>query len=99
MCKRFRERIPAVALNTIDISVRGKWHTVPAVNIDGKYIIIKGRWIKVAVVSSEEWLETEIEDPGACVRRLKEQQAPELRAHIFTFTQKPPSKVPRYAYP
>ncbi len=50
------------------------------------------------MVSSEEWLETELEDPAACVENLKGAQVPELRANVFTFTQKPPETAPKYPY-
>jgi hypothetical protein len=87
-----------VALRTIDISVNGQWQRVPALCVSGKNIVVKGKWIRLAVVSSEEWLETELDDPDACVRRLKERES-ELCADIFTFGQKPPSMTRKYSYP
>jgi hypothetical protein len=83
----------------IEISVKGKWVEVPSLNIEGKTIVIKGRWIKVAAVHDEEWLEEECQDPELCVEALKEHSSGELRADIFTFTQKVPSQSPQYAYP
>ena len=89
----------AMTMRTIEISVGGKWRTVPAIDANGKIIIIRGRWVKVAHVNDEEWLETDLEDPEACVKGLREQRSQGLRADIFTFTQKPPSTLPRYQYP
>jgi hypothetical protein len=88
-----------VALSTIEISVKGHWQRVPALSVNGKNIVVKGRWIRVGVVSSEEWLETELDDPDGCVRALKEQKPSGFRADIFSFTQKPPSVSPKYSYP
>ena len=84
--------------DSIEISVRGKWVRVPALDVKGKTIVVRGRWVKVAAVQSEEWLETELEDPEACVRQLKEQRSHGLRADIFTFTQKLPATLPKYKY-
>lgn len=84
---------------TIEISVRGKWTRVPALEVSGKTLFVKGRWIKVAAIHDEEWLETELEDPEACVEKLKQQRSNGLRADIFTFAQKLPAIEPRYNYP
>jgi hypothetical protein len=84
---------------TIEISVQGKWTQVPALEVGGKDVIVRGKWLKVAMVNAEEWLETEVEDPGLCVRMLREQAPRALRADLFTFAQKPPHVNPRYSYP
>jgi hypothetical protein len=83
----------------IDISVKGRWIAVPAIDVDGKNIVVRGRWLRLAYVNSEQWLETEVEDPERCIRALKEQSSRGLRADIFTFTQKAPFAVRRYSYP
>jgi hypothetical protein len=85
--------------NNIEISVRGRWVTVPALSVEGKDIIVRGKWVKKGIVVAEEWLETELEDPELCVRKLKEQKSHALRADIFTFAQKLPGMSPRYEYP
>jgi len=92
-------KIEAIADNGIEISVRGRWVKVPALEVNGKNVIVRGRGIKVAVVHDEEWLETELEDPELCVRKLKEHGMTGLRADIFTFTQKIPGTPPKFAYP
>jgi hypothetical protein len=84
--------------NNIEISVKGKWLTVPALNVGGKNIIVRGRWVRKAIVEAEEWLATEVEDPEMCVKTLKAQPLRELRADIFCFTQKLPTTSPKYSY-
>lgn len=85
--------------DSIDISVKGKWIKVPAIKVEQKWIVVKGKWIKLAVVHDEEWLETELQEPQNCIRRLRENESPEIRPDIFTFTQKLPDAVPRHPYP
>src|SRR5579872_4372309 len=85
--------------NTVKISVRGKWMTFPAMEFDGKTIFLKGTWIKVAAIHTEEWLETELEDPERCVEELKGQTSLGRRPDILTFTQKLPATFPKYDYP
>jgi hypothetical protein len=81
----------------IEISVRGEWVRVPALDIDGNIITVKGKWIRIAAIHDEWWLKTEIDDPATCVRKLKAQKS-QLRADIFTFTQKVPGSSPKYPY-
>jgi len=84
--------------DSIEISVKGKWTSVPALAVGDKSIVVKGSWVKIASIHDEQWLETELEDPEACVKKLKEQAGSGLRADIFTFTQKIPQTVPKYPY-
>jgi hypothetical protein len=81
----------------IEIAVKGKWFTVPALEINGKNIIVKGKWIRTACVEAEEWLETELGEPQLCAQILKESTG--FRADILTFAQKLPATLPRYSYP
>jgi hypothetical protein len=81
----------------IEISIKGKWVTVPALQINGDTIAITGRWIRIAALHDEEWLERELSDPQSCIASLK--QSGTSRADIFTFTQKLPDVAPRYQYP
>src|SRR3989442_15834991 len=84
---------------TTEIYVRGRWVRVAALGIDDKTIVITGRWLKMAIVRSEEWLETELGNPEQCIRQLKTLRPLLGRADIFTFTQKLPATVPKYGYP
>src|SRR5271157_3677407 len=83
----------------IEVAIKGKWFTVPALEINGKDIIVRGKWIRIAHVEAEEWLESELEDPQGCVQVLKQQRSGDLRADILSFTQKPPAIRPKYQYP
>jgi hypothetical protein len=83
---------------SIEISVKGKWINVPALQFDEKHIIVRGKWLKTACVEAEEWLETEVANPASCIRKLKEQGRGGLHAHVFTFSQKIPATVPRYPF-
>jgi hypothetical protein len=84
--------------HSIEISVKGKWRKVPALEACGQTIAICGKWIKIAAVHDEEWLETQVSNPEACIQRIKE-LSDIGRADIFSFTQQLPSIVPRYQYP
>ncbi len=88
----------AAADGKIEISVKGKWTTVPAVDFGGKAIITRGKWLGIAQVHDEQWLETELEDPQGCIEKLKERGSRGLRADVFTFSQKPSSTAPKYSY-
>ncbi len=83
----------------VEISVKGKWVSVPALELGGKNIVVQGKWLRIAVVESEEWLETELDDPETCVLMLKKERSPELRADILSFAQKIPASNPKYDYP
>src|SRR5438034_8330521 len=92
------DKIQATPDNIIEISVKGKWVRVPALDINGNTIVVGGRWLRVAAIHDEEWLEREIEDPERCVETLKERGSQGFRADIFTFTQKLPATLPKYKY-
>ena len=83
---------------SIEISVKGKWIEVPALDVNGKTIIVKKKFVKLAIIEAEEWLESELEDPDLYVRTLKD-RSHRLRADIFTFAQKLPGSPPKYEYP
>lgn len=82
-------------LDYTQVSVKGKWINVPALKAGDKQVIITGRWVKVARVQSEAWLESELEDPDACIKQLNSLGH---AADVFTFTQKLPNLTPRYDY-
>jgi hypothetical protein len=84
---------------TSELYVRGTWVRVPSLDMGDKTIVIKGKYLKIAIVRSEEWLETELEDPDLCVRQLKEHRQHVGRADIFTFAQKLPATLPKHSYP
>ncbi len=88
-----------MADHSVEISIKGKWKRVPALDVDGHTIVVKGRWMRLAVIDGEEWSESELGHPEACIERLREQKRRDLRADIFTFAQKLPATQPKYQYP
>jgi hypothetical protein len=89
----------AKTITSVEISSRGKWSTVPALDIGTKAIIVRGKRLKTAIIHDEEWLATEVEDPELCIQKLRAQSAGGLRADIFMFAQKLPATQPKYSYP
>lgn len=87
-----------MANESVEISIKGKWFRVPALNVSGESIVIKGRFLRIAYVKDEQWLETPVEDPMRCIKALKDEQSGDLRADIFTFCQKLPAIQPLYSY-
>ena len=83
----------------VEISVKGKWVRVPALDVNGRTVVVRGKWIRLAAIHDEAWLETEVENPEIYVKKLKEQGPNGLRADVFTFAQKPPSILPQFKYP
>ena len=80
----------------LTIQIQGKSLQVPTCAIDGKTVITGGSWLKTASVMDEEFLEGEVVlDPGHFVRRLRES---DLKADLFTFSQKIPNVTPQYKY-
>src|SRR5690348_3408491 len=85
--------------NLLEICVKGKYFMVPTLEMDGKNIIVQGRWVKVANIYEEEWSESEIDKPEKYIEELKNQRTSDLKADVFTFSQKLPNTEPRYRYP
>lgn len=84
----------------IEVAIKGKWFTVPALGMDGKDIIVRGKWIRIARVEAEEWLDSELDNPEKCVQILKQQaRSGDLRADILSFAQMLPTIPPKYEYP
>lgn len=81
--------------STIEISVRGQWVNVPALNVNGDPVVVTGSWLKMAAVHDEDWAENEVEHPDRYIQAVKESG---LKADIFTFTQKPTSAQKGYPY-
>jgi Acetyltransferase (GNAT) domain len=83
----------------LEICVKGKYFNVPTLEVNGKNIVVGGRLIKVATIHAEEWLAAEIDDPEECIKKLKDTHSHDLKADVFTFTQKLPNIEPKYPYP
>ena len=84
---------------SIEVSIDGKWTTVPMQEVDGRPIIVSGRWIRMAAIHDEEWMETGIDDPELYVNSLRAKGPVGLGADIFTFTQKLSATRPNFDYP
>ena len=84
---------------SLEISIKGQWTTVPALDVGGRKVVVGGRWVKVAVIHDDDWLEGEIEDPEQCLKIIRECHSDGLAADLFTFAQKLPSIHPKYSYP
>lgn len=87
---------PAQA-RTIEVSVRGKWVRVPAVDINGQTFVVRGSRIKIASLHDEDYLPQTVIDPAECVRILTGKQAG-IKADIFYFSQREPDIEPHYQY-
>jgi hypothetical protein len=96
--QRDQQEMQATRRN-IEIAIKGKWITVPALEVNGKNIVVGGKWIRIARVEAEEWLESELEDPQRCVQVLKQQRSADLQADILSFVQKPPAIHRKYQFP
>jgi hypothetical protein len=83
---------------TIEVSVRGKWVNVPAIDINGQTFVVRGKRIRIASLHDEDYLAHGVIDPAECVRILKELQAG-IRADIFHFSQREPDIRPHFEYP
>jgi len=79
------------------LSRRGVQVNVPSEQIDGRGIVVTGRMIRLALFKDEEWLEGELmPDPDEFIGKLRSQE--NLKADIFTFSQKLEDPVPRFSF-
>lgn len=83
----------------VEISIKGHWVKVRAVDVDGKSVIASGRWIRIAAVHDEAWMPHELKHPEHIIQALERSGGGGLNADIFTFAQKLPSTTPKYRYP
>jgi hypothetical protein len=82
----------------VDVSIKGKWFTVPACQVGERDIVVKGRGFRVARIHDELWLQSELDDPEACLTALRSDAAG-LRPDVFTFAQRLPATTPKFDYP
>jgi hypothetical protein len=76
-----------------EIRVKGKGIRVNSIKINKNVIIAEGSLIKIASIK-DEWYE-DSEEPGLMVDSIKNS---DLKADIFTFSQRLPEIVPKYNY-
>jgi hypothetical protein len=79
-----------------EIRISGKTLYVPSTEICGRTVVVTGKWIKTAQIKDEELVEgVPVKDPESFITKLKES---ELKADVFTFSQRPPEITPKYDY-
>lgn len=83
----------------VEIRLKGRWVQVPALQVNGTELIAKGKRLRTAFVRGEEMMETELENPGLYIEKLKHEAKDLLKADLFTFTQKLPETCPKFSYP
>ena len=93
------EQMMPTTESSVEVRVKGRWVTVPAVPVNGNKLIATGKWLRTATVRSEEMAENELQNPELYIEKLKSDAREILKADIFTFTQKVPSTTPKYPYP
>ena len=84
---------------SVEVRVKGQWVAVPALEVNGDKLTTRGKWLKIAQIRGEEMRERELENPELYLAVLKNDKDQILKADIFSFTQKLPETLPKYAYP
>lgn len=81
---------------TAEISVDGRFLTVPAVNLDTVTVAIMGNLIRKGIIRGEGWLDPrQVGEPEGLIEMLRQRKAP---LDIFVFHQRLPEVQPRYRY-
>ena len=80
----------------IEISVKGSWVTVPAINIAGHTVITTGKLLRIAAINDHYWMEHDIDNPDLYIERLN--RSGSSRPDIFTFLNRLPETLVRYPY-
>lgn len=83
--------------HSVEVRVKGRWVSVPALKVNGNELTARGSWLKIARVRGEEMMENELEDPEHY--RMALTNDPILKSDIFTFSQKLPGTEPKHSYP
>jgi len=86
-----------MAVNLVEIRVKGVNTMVPSVEIEGRTVIARGGWVKTASIRDEGEVQGElVKDPEAFITAIRQSG---LKADVLTFFQRPPDLKPRFAYP
>jgi hypothetical protein len=80
----------------LDIRIRGKTVTVPAITVAGTSIISTRRYPRIGQMFDELWLERSTLPPIELV--IAELKSKKQRPDIFTFAQRVPDSEPKYRY-
>jgi hypothetical protein len=79
-----------------EIRVKGKNYRVPAVCIDGRTVVATGKWLRTAAVRDEDLIEGDtLADPARFLQQLRKS---DLKADLFTFSQRLPEVAPKYKF-
>jgi len=79
-----------------EIRVAGKTLHVPSAQICGRTVVVMGKRVRTGQIKDEPVVEgASVENPDVFIHKLKQS---ELKADIFTFTQRPPEIAPKYDY-
>lgn len=87
------------ASHSVEVRNKGRWVTIPGIEVNGDILITTGQRLKIAKIRGEEMREKEIDDPELYVAALTNDKERILKADIFTFAQHIPATQPRYSYP
>lgn len=87
------------ASHSVEVRTKGRWVTIPGIEVNGDILITTGQRLKIAKIRGEEMRAREIENPELYIAALTNDKDRLLKADVFTFTQKPPATQPRYSYP
>ena len=83
-----------MAVNSIEIRVKGRPTQVPAVEIEGRTVIARSGRVKLATILDEELTEGElVKNPATFVPALKRSG---LKADVLTFFQRVPDGAPKF---
>jgi hypothetical protein len=86
-----------MAVNLVEIRVKGVNTWVPSVAVAGRQVIAKGGWVKTASIFDEGETPGElVPAPEAFVAALKQSG---LKADVLTFFQRPPDLKPKFPFP
>ena len=86
-----------MAVNQVEIRVKGINTLVPSADIGGRTVIVNGGWVKTASIRDEHFTAAKpVDDPAAFLAALKQSG---LRADVLTFFQRPPDLQPKFSYP
>jgi len=82
--------------DVVDVSVRGRRVSVPAVPVGGVSVVSKGRFLKTGQIFDEYWLQRALlPSYQAVIAELKNKKD---RPDLFTFAQRVPDVDPAYGY-
>jgi hypothetical protein len=84
-------------MELIETNVGSAVSAVPSVVINGRRVVVTSKWPRIAQIQDEDWVEGEIApSPDQFIEILSQDN--NLRADIFTFTQKVTDPTPHFPF-